>query len=375
MRVVLFALAGFAAFTFVLYAFAGRWVAVRARRAEHLTDRVLLRAHRRTVLLYCAVSFLAVVGVLATEPRIPRAAAIAAAWCGPILWLWALVAGASWLEIVARGIDVDLWRYHRFDVFATFLLVGQRLPFFSAAFTARADLHTGAEVLPSVIIHLAAAIAFGVAIRLVVTRLLVRTRDLPDGDLLADVRATAREAGVLFRRIRIVPTERGQSVNAIAATSSRTIFVAEGLVEGLDRHEVRAVLLHEAGHFAQPFANTFRNVAVLGWPAVVYGIRALPGLVPPAWVIPAAIGLLAAGVGGSVLAREVYRRSEVNADRFAARLSAPGDLASALRKLFERPPPPGLPSRRSHHRLTVVEERLRSLAPPSPPPPDVRAAR
>ena len=43
----------------------------------------------------------------------------------------------------------------------------------------------------------------------------------------------AAEAKVRFRTLLMVRHERGQSVNALAATSSGTIYVAEGLHEDL----------------------------------------------------------------------------------------------------------------------------------------------
>lgn len=361
MRVVLLAATGFAIFTVALYALAGRWVSQRTRRAEGLTDRILLRAHRRTLLILCSVTLLTVLAVLAAKPELPRAFGVAAAYFGPFLWIWALVAGTSWLELAARGIETDLWRFHRFDVFATFLLMGQRIPFFSAAFVASADLATGREVLGSLGLHFLLALLLGVALRWLVVHRLVRTRPFPDLVLETDVVRTADRAGVRIRGILLVPTERGQSVNAVAATSSRTIFVAQGLVEGLEREELRAVLLHELGHFAQPLTNAFRNAAVLGWPLVIWGLRALPSLGFRGGTAPAMIGLFTLGIAGSLLARAVYHASERRADRFAERWSPPGALASALRKLYDRPTTLGVPSRRSSHRHPALEARLRDL--------------
>jgi Zn-dependent protease with chaperone function len=369
MRVVLLAATGFAIFTVALFALAGRWVASRTRRAEHLTDRILLRAHRRTLLILCAVTLLGIVAVLLARPRLPRAFGIVAAYTGPFLWIWALVAGASWLELAARGIDTDLWRFHRFDVFATFLLMGQRIPFFSAACVAGADLTVGGATAASLGMYFLIALLFGVALRWLVVHRLVRTRPFPDLVLETDIVRTADRSGVRLRQILLVPTERGQSVNAVAATSSRTIFVAQGLVEGLERGELRAVLLHELGHFAQPLTNAFRNAAVLGWPLVIWGLRALAGSGMGRGTAPAMIGLVALAVGGSLLARMIYRSSEIRADRFAERWSPPGALAAALRKLYERPVTLGLPMRRSTHRPPALDERLKGLmAPPEKTP-------
>jgi Zn-dependent protease with chaperone function len=127
-------------------------------------------------------------------------------------------------------------------------------------------------------------------------------------------------------------------VNALAATSSGTIYVAEGLYEGLGRDELIAVLLHELGHFAQPLTIHLRNLSALGVPLAVWFLRAQPHVLPEeAFLVPlSVIGFL---LSGYLFVTWVCRRSEVAADRFAARWGEPGALVRALRKLYAGNPP------------------------------------
>ena len=98
-------------------------------------------------------------------------------------------------------------------------------------------------------------------------------RSEPMRRLHAQIREVAARTGARLRAAVLVATERGQSVNAVAATSSGTIYLAEGLWEGLEGEEVRAVLLHELGHFAQRWTNVYRNVSVVIMPAAVWLAR------------------------------------------------------------------------------------------------------
>jgi Zn-dependent protease with chaperone function len=279
----------------------------------------------------------------------------------PLLWAWATVLGSSWIEMRARGLGADLWSFHRFNAFAAYMLWGQRIPYFSAAVAAPMFVLGGASLVPTAILHLLLAVAVGWGARFLLVNVIVGVLPFPDSRLAVEVRAAARNAGIRLRGVLLVPTRPGQSVNALVAASSRIIYVAEGLWRGLDREELRGVLLHEVGHLGQPMTNLFRNLSVFGWPAVVAAGQVVVHLAATGFRAGLGIGLLLTlGVAGSTLTRMVLAEAETGADRFAAQVGKPGALASALRKLYSgdlTPPGRRLPEEGSPR----IQSRLRAL--------------
>jgi Zn-dependent protease with chaperone function len=249
---------------FALFGVVGRYASRRRSGAAARQDRILGRTVRRTRAAFLGVSVLAAVGLVLLDPPLPEWFRIAVTYAAPLLVGWGSVLGVSWLEIRGRGLPAGLLRFHRFNLLSAHLLVGQRIPWFSAALLV--PVH-GTVWWPALIQALAAT-ALAWAVRLLLS-VLAGVCPFPDARLAVEVRAAARFGGIRFRGALLVPTERGQSVNAVAATSSRYVFVAQGLAEGLNREEVRAVLLHEVGHLGQRFANVWRSLSLLSWPALV----------------------------------------------------------------------------------------------------------
>jgi Zn-dependent protease with chaperone function len=328
MKVVLLSLVCFTAFAILLYVFAGR--ILRSGPPGRLA-----RTARICFWSYLAAAALTVLCVRAIfEAEVARPVLVILIYAVPLLFTWGVVAGASWLEVRAYGVRSGLWRFHRFNLLSGFMAIGQRVPYFSAAVAISADLDSETSILPSAILHFLIATGIGWAARWVVMNRIVSVRPFPDQRLAVEVRAVARAARIRLRGILLVATEPGQFVNAIAATTSRFVFVAEGLWRGLDREEVRAVLLHEVGHLGQTFINAIRMISLFWWPALLWGLRVV-GLSSPdvKTALLHAAGLLLIGLAGSGLMYLLSEASERRADRFAENHGKPGMLASALRKL------------------------------------------
>jgi Zn-dependent protease with chaperone function len=326
---------------FALFCVAGRYAARHRAGAAARIDRILGRTVRRARAAFLSIAALAAAAVVWLDPLMPESFRVAVIYAAPLLAGWGSVLGTSWLQIRGRGLPSGLLRFHRFDLFSAYLLMGQRLPYFSAALA----IPVRGSVWWPALFHLLAATVLVRALRLCLSRL-AGVRPLPDARLVVEVRAAARFAGIRFRGALLVPTERGQSVNAVAATSSRLVFVAQGLAEGLNREEVRAVLLHEVGHLGQRFANAWRSLSFLGWPTLILLLRA--GLVSEEAPLPretwprgtVLVGLLAAaGLAAALVGRLADRWSERDADDFARRHAGGRHLASALRKIYALVPP------------------------------------
>jgi Zn-dependent protease with chaperone function len=362
MVVVLLVAAAVTVLGTVLYAAAGRHVTRKAQEAEGPIDRTLARVSRRTTRLFFALCVAAGFFVQFVPPAPPAAFRVGAAYAAPLLAGLLAVLGASHVEIRGRGLRTSVLRFGRFNVFTEYLLVGQRVPWFSAALAAPADLSQGGDLLPAILPHLAAAAVLAWGLRILLVRF-AGVRPLPDGRLAVAVRAAAREAGIRLRGVLLVPTEPGQSVNAVAATSSRYIFVAQGLVEGLRRDEVRAVLLHEAGHLGQRVTNLFRSLSTLMWPAFVWCAFALQTLPADTVVAPVPrvleIALILAAWGWWALGRALEAGAERRADEFAVKQGDPRALSAALRKIYAYASPERAEQRRGHR--SSLGDRLRRI--------------
>jgi Zn-dependent protease with chaperone function len=328
MKVVLLSLLCFTAFAILLYVFAGR--ILRSGPPGRLA-----RTARICFWSYLAAAALTILCVRAIfEAEVARPVLVVLIYAVPLLFTWGVVAGASWLEVRAYGVPSGLWRFHRFNLLSGFMAVGQRVPFFSAAVAVPAQFDSEEGFLLLVLLHLLIATGIGWAARWVVTNRIVSVRPFPDQRLAVEVRRVAQKARIRLRGVLLVATEPGQFVNAIAATTSHFIFVAEGLWKGLDREEVRAVLLHEVGHLGQTAINAVRAISLFFWPALLWGLRVVGVSSPDVkTALLHAAGLLLIGLAGSGLMYLLSEASERKADRFAEEHGTPGMLASALRKL------------------------------------------
>ncbi|MHC4860950.1 MAG: M48 family metallopeptidase [Planctomycetota bacterium] len=334
---VVLAILAVAIVALALFLAGGRWVSTRVRLDEARSDRILRRASKRCGLILLLLVVVLIGGTFFVRHRLGPVRSALIFYLLPLLWLWTAVLGSSWLQIKARGLDVGLLRFHRFDLFISYLQIGQRLPFLSAAMAASADLGRGSRLIPEIALHFAIALLLGYLGRRLVVHHLMELEPFPDETLLGEVEGVARERGVRLRGARIVPTEGGQSVNALACTSSRVIYVAEGLYRGLDHDGVKAVLLHELGHFEQRFTNSIRNMAVLGSPAAFWAVRStLESGLPPGLAVRYAAVIVVLWLAGILLTRSLYHQAEHRADRFAERHGTRGALALALRGMYER---------------------------------------
>jgi Zn-dependent protease with chaperone function len=330
-----FAIVGLLVFSVALFGTAGAVVRARAAGRRGRVSPLLYRMSRR-----CAILLLLATGLVLLVVDPPRMSPFARAlliYLGPLALFETWVLGTSWLEIRARGISSGLWRFHRFNLFTTWMLYGQRLPFLCAAVAAPADLSRAAVLLPNIVLHLLIAMVLWASIRRFVETWLLPVTEIRDEGLLADLHTVAAGEGIRLGAVRLVATERGQSVNAIAATSSGSIYVAEGLRDGLDREELKAVLLHEVAHLGQKKTNVFRDVTAFCWPAAIWVARGVPGLALSRTLSFAIVaGVIGAALLWDALVRTVDEQAERRADRFADRLGTPGALASALAKMYAR---------------------------------------
>lgn len=179
-----------------------------------------------------------------------------------------------------------------------------------------------------------------------------RFEPLPEGSIRERVQSLLDRTGFRARGLFVMDGSRRSGHGNAYFTGfggARRIVFYDTLIAQLDADEIEAVLAHELGHFRlrhlqrrliMMAAGSFAALALLGWLSVQPWFHAGLGMAPDQSVRDAATLLgfmLAAPVFFSLLgplASWLSRRDEFAADAFAARLTRPEALASALIKLY-----------------------------------------
>lgn len=150
-----------------------------------------------------------------------------------------------------------------------------------------------------------------------------------------DVAELAQRAGIPMPRVFIVPNERSPNAFATGRSPDRgVVAVTAGLLEVLDRRQIRGVLAHELGHIAHRdtlisavAATMGAAVSMLGRMAFWFGGNREEGGNP----IVALLMMLLAPLAAMIIQMSISRTREYAADRRAAALTGdPQGLASAL---------------------------------------------
>ena len=141
-----------------------------------------------------------------------------------------------------------------------------------------------------------------------------------------------------------VRIQRGAARNAfaMAGLGSHLIVIGKGLIDGLSRSQIQAIVAHEIGHVAhRDVLRRLLPLTIVGGTLHVASVVAVSHplfATDEAWGI--ASGALLAGLFAAIfmalLPGFFMRRMEFQADRFAAKLLGDGELlAQALERLSE----------------------------------------
>ena len=179
-----------------------------------------------------------------------------------------------------------------------------------------------------------------------------RFEPMPEGPIRERVQSLLERTGFRAKGLFVMDGSRRSGHGNAYFTGfggARRIVFYDTLIAQLDADEIEAVLAHELGHFrlhhlqrrlVMMVAGSFAALGLLGWLSVQPWFHAGLGMSPDQGVRDAATLLgfmLAAPVFFSLLgplASWLSRRDEFAADAFAARLTRPEALASALIKLY-----------------------------------------
>ncbi|PXW94195.1 STE24 endopeptidase [Sphaerotilus hippei] len=188
----------------------------------------------------------------------------------------------------------------------------------------------------------------------VIAPLFNRFQPLDDHALRERVEALMQRCGFQAQGLYVMDgSKRSAHANAYFTgfgASKRVVFF-DTLLARLTPGEVEAVLAHELGHFrhrhvikrvALMMGVWLLSLALLGWlmkqPAFYTGLGVMPNLLAPNDGLALVLLMLVGPVFSffiSPLAASSSRRHEFEADAYACTQAQPGDLRSALLKLYE----------------------------------------
>jgi heat shock protein HtpX len=197
------------------------------------------------------------------------------------------------------------------------------------------------------------------ALRATGARVIEQPRTDAEAWLLQTVSHQAQAAGIAMPQVAIFPSASPNAFATGARRDAALVAVSEGLLRGMKREEVEAVLGHEISHVAngdmvtltliQGVVNTFvlflsRLVGYWVDRVVLRGDRdedsGRPG---PGFFLTSMVAQVLFGILASVIVMWFSRQREFRADAGGARLAGREKMISALERLRAQTDPQALP--------------------------------
>jgi heat shock protein HtpX len=216
-------------------------------------------------------------------------------------------------------------------------------------------------------------------------------RNATEAWLFETVRSQAARAGIATPEIAIYDAPE---MNAFATGPSRNnalVAVSTGLLHGMDKREVEAVVGHEISHVANGDMVTLTLIQGVLNTFVIFLSRVIGGIIDSAlrgkddrgrgggmaYFAIVMVAQMVLGLLASLIVAWFSRQREYRADRGGATLTAPGDMISALRRLGAAHEESSLPKSMAAFGITggglmglfrshpPIEDRIRALKQPN----------
>jgi heat shock protein HtpX len=154
-------------------------------------------------------------------------------------------------------------------------------------------------------------------------------------ELFELVRAICRRAGLRhIPELHVLHAERGMNAYALGTPNDAVITLTDGLLRGMTRGEVAAIVAHEIAHVCNDDASKMAMAASMHRAIRLVSAATLAASHGTAWRHPLPWLLYSAPAIAELLCLGLSRIRELAADAFALELIAePQTLASALEKL------------------------------------------
>ncbi len=164
-----------------------------------------------------------------------------------------------------------------------------------------------------------------------------RAREVKEGWIVDAVKELAQRAGIPAPKVYIVEDPTPNAFAFGRWKSDGRIAIHRGLLETLDREEVKGVIAHELGHIAH--GDMVVMTLAQAVPILLYYLVLFFGSDEERNPLLVLLGAYAAQFLGQLLALFISRLREYYADEFSAKLLSPYPLISALIKISYFPAP------------------------------------
>jgi len=180
--------------------------------------------------------------------------------------------------------------------------------------------------------------------RLMGAQVITEPRGETETWLVETVRQQAQAAGIGMPEVAIFESPEPNAFATGARRDAALVAVSTGLLRGMNREEVEAVLAHEVSHVAngdmvtlaliQGVVNTFVLVAarVAGWAVDRFVFKTEEGH-GPAYLVTSIVAQIVFGVLASPIVFWFSRQREFRADEGGARLAGARSMIAALERL------------------------------------------
>lgn len=215
--------------------------------------------------------------------------------------------------------------------------------------------------------------------RMVSAQVIENPRTPTEQWLVATVRRQAEQAGIGMPEVAIYDAP---DLNAFATGASRNnalVAVSTGLLNGMERAEVEAVLAHEVSHVANGDMVTLALIQGVVNTFVIFLSRVIGHVVDrvvfkterghgPAFIITSIIAQVVLGILASMIVMWFSRRREFRADAGGAALAGRQNMIAALDRLRRSVAQPHLPDRMAAFGISgQIGEGLKRLFMSHPP--------
>lgn len=184
-------------------------------------------------------------------------------------------------------------------------------------------------------------------------QVITQPRNEVESWLLGVVERQARQAGIETPEVAIYPAPDMNAFATGARRNNALVAVSSGLLQGMPRDEVEAVLAHEISHVANGDMVTLTLVQGVVNTFVIFLSRLIGHFVDRVilrnesgtglgYFVSVIVAQIALGILASIIVMWVSRRREFRADAGSAQLNGNQPMIRALARL-ERGAPPELP--------------------------------
>jgi len=188
------------------------------------------------------------------------------------------------------------------------------------------------------------AISKWMAVRMTGARVIEQPSNDAEAWLVETVRQLAKASNIGMPQVAVFPSDSPNAFATGARRDNALVAVSTGLLRGMNRGEVQAVLAHEVSHVANGDMVTLTLIQGVLNTFVLFFSRVIGGFVDRAvfrneeghgigFFVTTIFAQIVLGLLASIIVLAFSRRREFRADAGGARLAGTGQMVAALERL------------------------------------------